>query len=78
VKYMMLQELLKNKKFQELEKQISLSFNNKIFTDFNEQNIQEEVKYSISLSLKDSLDIEEVIFKVDDKIIETFKDTTIN
>lgn len=55
-----------------LENQINLSFNNKIFEDLNEKNIQEEVKYSISLSLRDSLNIQDVIFKVDDEVIETF------
>lgn len=56
-----------------LENQITLSFNNAIFSDLNEKNILEEVKYSISLSLKDSIMVDEVIFKVDDEIIETFK-----
>lgn len=60
--------------YETLENQISLSFNNEIFEDFNEKNIQEEVKYSISLSLKDTFNVEEVIFKVDDEIITTFKE----
>lgn len=60
--------------YEELENQITLSFNNAIFDDFDEKNILEEVKYSISLSLQDTLNIEEVIFKVDDEIIETFKE----
>lgn len=61
--------------YEELENQITLSFNNAIFDDFNEENILEEVKYSISLSLQDTLDIDEVIFKVDDKVIETFNES---
>ncbi len=61
--------------YEELENQIILSFNNAIFDDFTEQNILEEVKYSISLSIEDTLNIKEVIFKVNDKIIETFKET---
>ena len=60
--------------YEELENQITLSFNNAIFDDFKEQNILEEVKYSIALSIKDTLNVEEVIFKVDDKIVETFKE----
>ena len=60
--------------YEALENQIELSFNNEIFSDFKEENIQEEVKYSISLSLKDSLKVENVIFKVNDKIITTFKE----
>lgn len=57
-----------------LENQVELSFNNKIFSDLEEKNILEEVKYSIFLSLRDSLNIKEVIFKVDDEMIETFKE----
>ena len=59
--------------YEELENQVILSFNNAIFDNFEEQNILEEVKYSISLSIGDTLNVEEVIFKVDDKVIETFK-----
>ena len=61
--------------YEELENQITLSFNNAIFDDFNEQNILEEVKYSISLSIQDTLNVEEVIFKVDDEVIETFTES---
>ena len=60
--------------YETLENQIELSFNNSIFEDFNKKNIQEEVKYSIALSLKDTLNIEDVIFKVDNEIITTFKE----
>lgn len=59
--------------YETLENQIYLSFNNKIFSDFNEKNILEEVKYSIALSLKDSLNIDDVVFKVDDEIITSYK-----
>ncbi len=61
--------------YEELENQVILSFNNAIFDDFNDQNILEEVKYSISLSIQDTLNVREVIFKVDDKVIETFQAT---
>lgn len=60
--------------YEELENQIILSFNNAIFDDFNDQNILEEVKYSISLSIGDTLHVDEIIFKVNDEIIETFKE----
>ena len=60
--------------YEELENQVILSFNHAIFDDFNEQNILEEVKYSISLSIQDTLHVDEVIFKVDDEVIETFKE----
>ncbi len=59
--------------YEELENQITLSFNNAIFDDLLNNKILEEVKYSISLSLKDSLNVEEIIFKVDGKVVETFK-----
>ena len=65
---------VKLESYEELENQVILSFNNEIFDDFKEQNILEEVKYSISLSLQDTLHIDEVIFKVDDKIVETFNE----
>ncbi len=59
--------------YETLENQIHLSFNNKIFADLNEKNIEEEVKYSIALSLKDSLNIDDIVFKVDNEIITSFK-----
>ena len=58
--------------YEELENQVTLSFNNAIFDDFNEKNILEEVKYSISLSIQDTLNVDEVIFKVNDEVVETF------
>jgi len=57
-----------------LEKQIYLTFNNKILNNFDTNDILEEVKYSIALSLKDSLNVDEVIFKVDDEVIATLKE----
>lgn len=60
--------------YETLENQIHLSFNNKIFSDFNEKNIEEEVKYSIALSLKDSLNVNDVVFKVDNEIITSYKE----
>ena len=60
--------------YEELENQVILSFNNKILSDFDESSILEEVKYSISLSIQDTLNVEEVIFKVGDEVIETFSE----
>ncbi len=60
--------------YEELEKQITLSFNNEILANIKEDDILEEVKYSIALSLKDTLNMEEVIFKVNDKVIASFKE----
>lgn len=60
--------------YETLENAINLTFNNEIFSDFNNKNISEEVKYSISLSLKDTIHVEEVNFLVDGKVISTFKE----
>ena len=60
--------------YETLENAINLTFNNEIFSDFNNQNILEEVKYSISLSLKDTIHVEEVNFLVDGKVFSTFNE----
>ena len=60
--------------YETLENSINLTFNNEIFSDFNDKNILEEVKYSISLSIKDSIHVEEVNFLVDGEIISTFSE----
>ncbi len=60
--------------YEQLENQVSLSFNNDIL-NLAEGTLLEEVKYSIALSLKDTLNVTDVIFKVNDKIIATFKST---
>jgi germination protein M len=46
------------------DKALSLEFNNYILSDLDTNNILEEVIYSISLSVADSYDVEEVIFYV--------------
>lgn len=48
-----------------LENDIKLSFNHYLFDDFQNKTILEEVQYSIALSLKDTLDIENVCFIID-------------
>ena len=52
-----------------IEDAMHLSFNDKIFDSLINQNILEEVEYSISLSVKDNYDVNEVIFYVDDNLI---------
>ena len=52
------------------ENTINLSFNENLFNDLESKNIKEEVKYTISLSLKDNLDIEEVVFLVDNNEVD--------
>lgn len=49
-----------------LENAISLSFNNYLIANMKEEQILEEVKYSIALSLRDTYDINEVIFNIPD------------
>ena len=45
-----------------LENSISLSFDNNLIANINDKEMLEEVKYSIALSMKDSYDIDEVLF----------------
>ena len=51
------------------DKQMKLEFNNYLIDDIDKMNILEEVKYTISLSIKDNFDVDEVIFYVDNKEI---------
>lgn len=55
--------------YEVLEEEVYLSFNNAIFDDLNEKNILEEVKYSIGLSIRDTLNIKDVFFKVNNELI---------
>lgn len=48
---------------------MSLKFNDYIFDDVDEQNILEEVVYTICLSIYDNYDVKEVIFNVEDREI---------
>lgn len=52
---------------------IKLEFNNLILSDITSGVILEEVIYTIGLSLCDELNLEEVVFIVDDQEIDTFK-----
>lgn len=52
-----------------LENSVNLSFNNKILA-LDDDKIIEEVKYSIALSVKDSYQINETIFYVDNSLID--------
>ena len=47
-----------------LEQEISLSFNNYVLDDVTNSKITEEVKYSIGLSIKDTYNINKLIFNV--------------
>lgn len=55
-----------------VDKTIKLDFNEAILSDITSSKILEEVKYTIGLSLCDELEIEKVVFLVNDKEISTF------
>ncbi len=50
---------------EQVENGLNLEFNSYIFSDFDEKNILKEVIYTISLSVYDNYDVEEVLFEVD-------------
>ena len=54
------------------DKVIKLNFNDLILSDITNNLILEEVMYTIGLSLCDDLDVEDVIFKVNNQEISTF------
>lgn len=56
-------------KYEILENSINLSFNNEILS-LNSNSIIEEVKYSIALSIRDTYDIYETIFFVDNVLMD--------
>lgn len=49
-----------------LENSITLSFDNHLLANIDDKDILEEVKYSIALSLRDSYNVEEVLFNYPD------------
>lgn len=53
----------------EEDRKLYLTFNEFIFDNYDERNILEEVKNSISLTAKENYDIDEVIFKYENKQI---------
>lgn len=54
-----------------LENSVNLSFNNHIL-NLNNNSIIEEVKYTIALSIRDTYNINETIFYVDNLLIDAF------
>lgn len=54
-----------------LENSVNLSFNNHIL-NLNNNEISEEVKYTIGLSIRDTYNINETIFYVDNMLIDAF------
>ena len=61
-----------------IDNKIKLNFNNLILSDITSNVILEEVMYTIGLSLCDELDVEEVIFQVNNEEISTFSSKTID
>ena len=58
--------------YNETDKSLLLNFNENILNDITTNNILEEVTYSINLSISDSYDVKEVLYYVNDKIVNTF------
>ncbi len=54
-----------------LENSINLSFNNEVLS-LDDNKIIEEVKYSIALSIRDTYNINETIFYIDNMLIDAF------
>lgn len=59
------------------ENAINLTFNKELLDSLDSNNISEEVKYTIALSLKDNLGIDEVVFFVDNQQIDKLALKTI-
>ena len=55
--------------YEVIDKQIKLNFNDMIFSDINNNDILEEVVYTICLSINDSIDIDSVVFLANDREI---------
>ncbi len=53
--------------YQILEESVNLSFNNELIADLSSNNIIEEVKYSIFLSIRDTYNIKSVIFDIENE-----------
>ncbi len=51
------------------DKKMTVCFNENIFNDFDKKDILEEVLYTISLSIYDNYNVEEVIFEVNNQEI---------
>jgi len=60
-----------------IDNTLKLNFNNMILNDITSNNILEEVVYTIGLSMNDNLDVEEVVFMVENEEIYKFLPKTI-
>ena len=52
------------KDYEVLENSISLAFDNKLIANLEDNDINEQVKYTISLSLRDTYDIEDIVINI--------------
>lgn len=64
--------------YEVIDNKIKLNFNNLILSDITSNIILEEVMYTIGLSLCDELDVEEVVFEVNNEEIATFSSKSID
>lgn len=55
--------------YEVIDKQIKLNFNDMIFSDITNNDILEEVVYTICLSINDSIDVDSVVFLANDREI---------
>lgn len=62
--------------FNILDDKMILEFNDAIFNDFTEKDILEEVIYTISLSIQDNYDVDEIVISVENE--EIYKKTLNN
>lgn len=61
----------KLKEYKIKENVMHITFNDKIFDEFDTNKILEEVKYTINMSVKDNYNVDKVVFNVNDKEIAT-------
>jgi germination protein M len=65
------------KNYEIIENTMHLTFNEKILNNLKNKDILEEVKYTISMSIKENYDVENVIFYVGDEEITEYTEKTL-
>lgn len=58
--------------YSQTENSLVLNFNNQILSDVHNNELLEEVVYSINLSIKDNYNIENVMYLAEDNIVNTY------
>ena len=74
--YLNSETTLQNYEF--LDKKLNMDFNNAILSDITKNSILEEVSYAINQSIEDNYDIDEIIYRVDNKEIASFNLKNLN